>query len=427
MLFVDKDQEGKLNLKTEVIAGVTTFLTMVYVMFVHPDILSVTGMDKGALIAVTCIATALATILTGFVTKTPIAMAPGMGLNSYFAYSIVLGEKVNWQTALGIVFLSGLVFFILTLLGIRRRLVDAIPRSLVYAISVGIGLFITFMGLVKIGVVAKSDATLVTAGSLSATVLIGLAGLLAMIIMEALKVRGSLIIGILAATIIGLVSGHISLPTKIVSFNIDLSPIAFQLDIMGAIKGSLLGSIFALMFIDMFDSLGTIVACAHKAGIVDEQGRIKKIDRLLGIDALATMFGAILGTSTTTSYIESSAGIEQGGRTGITSLVVGILFLAGLIFIPLIGMVPAYATGPALVMVGLFMMKEVVRIDFSEVDEAFPSFIIIVMIALSYSISTGLAFGFISFTLLKLISRKFGEIKPAMWIIAILSIIFLIV
>ncbi len=415
------------SVKTEVIAGATTFLTMAYIIFVNPDILSAAGMDKEALIAVTCIAAGLASILTGLLSNTPIAMAPGMGMNAYFAYSIVLGEKVSWQTALGIVFLAGLMFLILTIVGIRKMLVEAVPRSLIYAIAVGIGLFITFMGLVNIGFIVKSDATLVTAGELTPTVLIGLTGLLTMIILEMLKIRGSLIIGILFATFLALIYGDTQLPGNFYSYNIDISPIAFQLDIIGAMKGSLFGAIFAMMFIDMFDSIGTVISCAYKAKIVDKEGRIQKIDRLLGIDASVTIIGSFLGTSPTTAYIESGAGIEQGGRTGLTSVVTGLLFFIGLFFIPLIGIVPRYATGPALVMVGMFMMKEVVNINFSKIDEAFPSFIIIVAIALSYSISTGLAFGFISYTLLKAASRKFRDIKPAMWVIAILSVMFFIV
>lgn len=415
------------NIRTEVLAGATTFLTMAYIMFVHPDIMSITGMDKEALIAVTCIAAGIASIATGLISNTPIAMAPGMGMNAYFAYSIVLGEKVAWPTALGIVFLAGVLFFLLTLIGLRQRLVEAIPRSLIYAISVGIGLFITFMGLTKVGVVVDNPATLVSAGEMSPTVLIGLAGLLTMIILEYLNIRGSLLLGILLATVLALVFGYTELPSKWVTLDINITPTFLKLDILGALKGSLFGSIFALMFIDMFDSIGTVVACAYKADIVDEKGQIKKIDQLLGIDAAATVMGSLLGTSPVTAYIESGAGIEQGGRTGKTSIVTGVLFLLSVIFIPIIGIVPGFATGPALIMVGMYMMREVTKIDFSRLDEAFPSFIIVVMIALSYSISIGLAFGFISFALLKLVAGKYREIRPAMWVIFALSVLFFVV
>lgn len=418
---------GQTDIKTEVIAGTTTFLAMAYILFVHPDILADTGMDKNALIAVTCIATGFASILTGIIAKTPIAMAPGMGMNAYFAYTIVLDKNVPWQTALGIVFLAGLLFFVLSFIGVRKKLVEAIPQTLIYSISVGIGFFITFMGLIKIGIVVDNPATLVAAGKLSGTVLIGLGSLLVMIVLSHLKVQGSLIIGVLLGTFLALIFGYVEPPVQYMSFNIDIAPIAFKLDILGTLKGSLLGSIFALMFIDMFDSLGTVMACSYKAGLIDERGNIRRLGRILGIDALATTFGAILGTSPVTSYIESGAGIEQGGRTGLTPIVTGILFLLGIFFIPIIAIVPTYATGPALVMVGLYMMSEVVRIDFKKLDEAFPAFIIIVMIALSYSISTGLAFGFVSFTILKVVSRKFDEIHWTMWVIFALSIVFLIV
>lgn len=413
------------SVRVEAVAGFTTFLTMAYIVFVNPSILSQTGMDKQALVGVTCIVTALATIIVGIFANAPIAMAPGMGLNAFFAYSLVLGDKLNWQTALGVVFLSGVFFLILTLVGLRKKLVEAIPKSLISAISVGIGLFITFIGLVNLGVVVRNEATLVSAGRLTPTVLIGLLGLLVMLFLEMKKIKGSLLIGILVSTATAAAFGYVQRPAEWISFHINIKPLVFHLDIAGALKWSLFAGIFSLMFMDMFDSIGTLVACCHQANMVDEKGSIKGLDRLLGIDAVATMLGALLGTSTTTSYIESAAGIEQGGRTGLTSIVTGGLFLLALLFVPVVGIVPAYATAPALIMVGLFMMKEVKAIDFSNIEQAFPAFIIMVMIALSYSISTGLAFGFISFTLVKLICGKVSRIKPAMWIIAALSVLFL--
>ncbi len=417
--------EKQTSIKIELVAGLTTFLTMAYIIFVNPDVLSKTGMDKNALIAVTCLVTALATIIVGMVGKAPIAMAPGMGLNAFFAYSLVLSGKVKWETALGVVFLSGLFFLLLTLLGLRKRLVEAIPASLISAISVGIGLFITFIGLVNLGVVVRNEATIVSAGQLTPTVLIGLCGLLVMVFLEMKKVKGALLIGIIFATILSAIFGRIEKPQEWVSFHLNVRELAFHLDIIGALKWSLFGSIFSLMFMNMFDGIGTLVACCHEAKMVDEQNRIKGLDRLLGIDAVAAMIGAVFGTSTTTAYIESAAGIEQGGRSGLTAIVTGLLFLLALMFVPIVKIVPGYATAPALIMVGLFMMKEVKKIDFGNLDEAFPAFIIMVMIALSYSISTGLAFGFIGFTLIKLVSGKTKDIKPAMWIIAILSLMFL--
>jgi AGZA family xanthine/uracil permease-like MFS transporter len=418
-------EQKKTNVKIEVVAGVTTFLTMAYIIFANPLILSSTGMNKEALIAVTCIVTAIATIIVGVVAKAPIAMAPGMGLNAFFAYLVVSG-KMDWQTALGVVFLSGLLFLILTLLGLRKRIVEAIPSSLISAIAVGIGLFITFIGLVKLGVVIADAHTLVTAGPLTGTVLIGLVGLLVMIFFEMKKWSGGLVIGILVSTILAAIfDAKTVLPGKLISLHLNIQAISFQLKILGALKWTFFGSIFTLMFMDMFDSVGTLVACCHQANLVDREGKIKGLDRLLGIDAVATMIGALLGTSTTTSYIESAAGIEQGGRSGLTSIVTGLLFLLALLFVPIVEIVPDYAAAPALIMVGLFMLKEVKNINFQDLGEAFPAFIIMVMIALSYSISTGLAFGFISFVLIKIVSGKSKEVRPAMWIISLLSVLFL--
>ncbi len=418
-------RERGTNVKTEIVAGLTTFLTMAYIIFVNPDMLSKTGADKGALIAVTCIVTAIATIITGVFGNAPIAMAPGMGLNAFFTYTLVLNNKMAWETALGAVFVSGLLFLLLTLIGLRKKLVEAIPPGIIAAISVGIGLFITFIGLVNLHIIVRNEATLVSAGPLGPKTLIGLAGLLFMLFLEMRRVKGSLLIGIVFSTLLAIVFGYVDKPGRWISLAVDIRPIALHLDILSALKWGVLGSVFSLMFMDMFDSIGTLVACCHQAKMVDTRGKIKGLDRLLAIDALATMLGAVFGTSTTTAYIESAAGIEQGGRTGLTSVVTGVLFLLAILFAPLVGVVPEYATAPALIMVGLFMMKEVRAINFTDVQEAFPAFIIIVMIALSYSISTGLAFGFISFVLIKSAAGKAKEVRPTMWIIAILSLLFL--
>jgi AGZA family xanthine/uracil permease-like MFS transporter len=414
------------DVRTEIIAGATTFLTMAYVIFVHPGILAQTGMDKTALVAVTCIVTAISTIAVGIFANTPVAMAPGMGLNAFFAYTLVIGSggKVTWQTGLGVVFLSGLLFLVLTLVGLRRRLVEAIPPSLISAISVGIGLFITFMGLQNLGIVVDSPATLVRASNLTPRILIGLAGLLVMAFCEMRRIHGALLLGIAFSTLLAVVFGYVERPDHVISLHLPLTKVLGQLDILGAFRWSLMGSVFTLMFIDMFDSIGTLLAVAPQAGLVDKDGKVGNLDRLLAIDAAATMFGALCGTSTTTAYIESASGIEQGARTGLASVVTGLLFLAAVVFVPLVGVVPPYATAPALIMVGLFMMKEVAKINFSSIDQALPTFIIMVMIALSYSISTGLAFGFVAHTLVQTVTGKAGKIKPAMWIITGLSILY---
>jgi len=429
-------KEKQTNIRIEIVAGITTFLTMAYIIFVNPSILSLEGvpeqqltgidrMDKDALIAVTCIVTAITTIIVGIVARAPIAMAPGMGLNAFFAY-LVASRKMGWQTALGVVFISGLLFLAVTLLGLRKKIVEAIPSSLVSAIAVGIGLFITFIGLKNLGVVVQDPITFVSAGPLTITVLIGLVGLLVMIAFEMKKIVGGLVIGILASTTLAvLFDKNVEIPQQLISLHLNIQKIAFHLDVLSALKWSFFGTIFTLTFIDMFDSVGTLVACCHQANMVDEEGKIKGLDRLLSIDAVATVIGALFGTSTITAYVESAAGIEQGGRSGLTSIVTGVLFLMALLFVPIVAIVPLYATAPALIMVGLFMMKEVKKIDFANLEQAFPAFIIMVMIALSYSISTGLAFGFISFALIKVVSGKAKEVQPAMWVIAILSLLFL--
>jgi AGZA family xanthine/uracil permease-like MFS transporter len=413
------------NVKTEIVAGVTTFLTMAYIIFVNPDMLSKTGMDKNALVAVVCLVSAIATIVTGVFGRAPIAMAPGMGLNAFFTYTLVLSNKMSWETALGAVFVSGVLFLLLTLIGLRKKLVEAIPAGIVAAIAVGIGLYITFIGLVDLRVIVHNEATIVGAGPLGGKTLIGLAGLLFMLFFEMRGIKGSLLIGIVFSTLLAIAFGYVERPAQWVSFDVNIMPIAFHLDIFGALKWGLFGSVFSLMFINMFDGMGTLVACCHQAKLVDSRGKIKGLDRLLAIDALAAITGAVFGTSTTTAYIESAAGIEQGGRTGLTSVVTGLLFLLTILFVPVVEIVPKYATAPALIMVGLFMMKEVRAINFADIQEAFPAFIIIVMIALSYSISTGLAFGFISFVLIKSAAGRIREVKPTMWIIAGLSFLFL--
>lgn len=414
------------TISTELVAGATTFLTMAYIIFVNAQILSVTGMDRSALIAATCLVSGIITVFTGIAAGAPVAMAPGMGLNAFFAYSLVMTQQISWPVALGIVFLSGAFFFLLTLVNLRRRLMEAIPPDLLHAIAVGIGVFIAFIGLQNMGMVIKSEATLVAAGPISKTVLIGLAGLGVMVVLDLLKVRGAMLIGIISATIISALAGFTEIPDRLFSLNIGIAPVFAKLDIAGALKWSFAVPIFTLMFMDLFDSMGTLLACTQQAGMVKPDGSIPKLNRLLYIDAGATMFGAFCGTSTTTAYIESAAGITAGGRRGLTSITTGVLFLLSMLFVPLLEIVPTFATAPALVMVGFYMIKNLSKINFSDFECAFPSFLIILLIALTYSISTGLAFGFLSFSFLKAIRGKFTEIKPALWVINLLCFLFLI-
>ncbi len=412
---------------TEIIAGFTTFLTMAYIIFVNPHILSQAGMDKTASIAATCIVTGIITILIGLLIDAPIAMAPGMGLNAYFTYTIVMHYNVEWRVALGIVTLSGFFFLILTFIGIRDRIVEAIPKELLSSIAVGIGMFIAFIGLQNMKLVVDNPATLVSAGKLTPKVLISLATLLLMVLLYIKRVKGSLLIGIFFGTFLAVLFGYTKIPEHFLSSSIDIEPVFLKLDIKEALKLTLFAPIFALMFVDMFDSIGSLLALGKEAGMIDGKGKMKKLSSLLKMDAFATIFSGIVGTSTTTTYIESAAGIESGGRTGITAITTGILFLLSLLFVPFLSIVPSFATAPALVMVGFLMMKNIREIDFSNLTVGFPSFVVIIMIALSYSIATGLAFGFLSYTFIKVIVGEIREIKPTLWILNLLSLIFLVI
>jgi len=423
-----KFSERQTNLRTEFIAGFTTFLTAAYIVFVNPNILSNTGMDKGALITVTCIVAGLSSILMGLWANAPIMMAPGMGLNAFFAFTLVLGSggKVSWQEALGVVFVSGVIFLILTFLGIREKIVKAIPTSLRIATSVGIGLFIAFIGMQGLGLIVKNDAVLVGLGSINKTVLLGLVGLLLIVILEIRKVKGSILIGILVTALIGMIFKFSPFPGGIVSAPPSMAPIAFKLDILGALKVSLWASIFSFMFVDLFDSLGTLLAVCREANL-EKDGDIKDLPKMLSADAVATVFGSLLGTSTTTSYIESASGVAEGGRTGMTAVTTGVLFLLAAFFTPLIGSVQAYATAPALIVVGIFMMRSIGQINFYDFEEGVPAFLTLILMPLTYSIAQGLVFGFIAYALIKALVGKFRELDPILIVIAILCLVSLLV
>lgn len=421
-----KLRERQTNVRTEIIAGFTTFLTAAYIVFVNPNILSSTGMDKGALITVTCIVAGFSSILMGLWANAPIMMAPGMGLNAFFAFTLVLGQGVAWQQALGVVFISGVIFLILTFLGIREKIVKAIPPSLRIATSVGIGLFIAFIGMQGLGLIVKNDAVLVSLGSMSSTVFLGLAGLLLIVILEIRKVKGSILIGILATALIGMIFKLSPFPDGIISMPPSIAPIAFKLDIMGALKVSLLANIFSFMFVDLFDSLGTLLAVCREADL-EKDGDIKDLPKMLSADAVATVFGSILGTSTTTSYIESAAGVAEGGRTGMTSVITGILFLLAAFFTPVIGTVQAYATAPALIIVGIFMMRGIGQINFYDFEEGVPAFLTLILMPLTYSIAQGLVFGFIAYALIKVLVGKIKELDPILIVIAVLCLVSLMI
>lgn len=415
------------SIGTEVSAGITTFLTMSYILFVNPQILSDAGMDFDAVVTATGLAACFGTLLMAFWVKAPLAMAPGMGLNAFFAYTLVIGEGITWETALGVVFVSGVAFLVLTIWGVREEIVNSIPLSLRLSIPAGIGLFIALIGFQNMGLIVPSEATMISLGSFSPDVILGLCGLLLIVILESRNVKGSILIGILAVTIAALLTGQISWDGRIMSVPPSPAPVAFQLDILGALSWGLMGAIFSFMFVDLFDSVGTMVACSYEAGMVEEDGTIDKIDKMLESDAVATVFGSLIGTSTTTTFIESAAGIEDGGRSGLTALVTALLFIIALFFTPLIELVPEYATAPALVVVGIFMFKNIRKISLNTFTDVVPVFLTVVLMPLTYSISLGLTFGILAWVLLKAVTGELDQISGVMWIVGLLSAINLLV
>ena len=412
------------NLKQEIIGGLTTFLTMAYIVIVNPAILSDgTGMDKGALITVTCLAAAIGCLLAAFIANMPIAMAPGMGMNAFFTYSLVVGRGIPWEQALGIVFLSGVIFLALTLMKIREKVVDSIPIVIRYSIAAGIGLFIAFIGLQNMGLIVANPATLIGIGKFTPAVTLGVVGLIITGFFELKKIKGGILYGILITTAIGIITGNASLPSTIVSLPPSIESTFLKFDVIGALKISFIGPIFSFMFLDLFDSIGTIIACAKAAGLEDEDGNVAAIGKALEADAIATVAGAILGTSTTTTFVESAAGVADGARTGFSSIVVAICMILTLFFAPIIGIVPGYATAPALIIVGVYMFKNLLNIDFNKMETAIPAFLTIIMMPLAYSISIGISFGFISYVVIEIFQGKIKTINPIMWIITILAIV----
>jgi adenine/guanine/hypoxanthine permease len=417
--------------RTEVLAGATTFLTMAYIVFVNPDILATTGMDHGAVFVATCLAAALGSLLMGLVANYPIGAAPGMGLNAFFAFSVVAGLGYGWQQALGLVFVSGCVFVLLTLTGARRWLVDGIPPALRSGIAAGIGLFLAFIGLQKAGLVVASPATLVTLGDLhKPEPLLALGGLLLIAILDLHKVRGAILLGILAVT---LAAGALGLVhwQGIVAWPPSLAPTFLKLDIAGALHGHGAGSalgavlhvILVFVLVEMFDATGTLMGVAKRAGLLGTPELQKRFNRALFADSSAILAGSLLGTSSTTAYVESSAGVQAGGRTGLTAVVVAALFLLALLFSPLAAMVPAYATAPALVFVAASMLREVLDIDWDDLSESLPAVACMLAMPLTYSIADGLALGFITYTVLKLGSGRWREVHAATWVISALFVL----
>lgn len=423
-----KLKERNTNVKQEFMGGLVTFLTMAYIIFVNPNVLSETGMDKGALISVTCMAGVIGTLVVGFWANVPFAMAPGMGLNAMFTYTLVLTQGATWQQALGVVFLSGVVFIIISVLGLRHKIIDAIPEPMRVAIGSGIGLFIAFIGFKNMGLIVANPATLVGLGSFKPGLVIGLIGFLATILLEIYKVKGSILIGILLSTFLGfMLDPAVVLPEQVVSLPPSILPILGKLEILSILKISFIVPIFSFLFVNLFDSIGTAIACSMEAGLVREDGKIPHIKKVLEADAFTTMLSGVLGTSSTVTYIESAAGIANGARTGLSSVFTAIFFLFAMFFAPIIGIVPAYATAPALILVGIYMVKHLVRIDFSQLHLSVPVFLTLILMPLTYSISSGIAFGFGSYLILCVGTGRFREIHPIMWFIGSLSIFEIVV
>jgi len=391
-----KLQENGTNIRTEVLAGITTFLTMAYILIVNPLILGDAGMDMGSVFMATAISSAIATFVMALAANLPVALAPGMGLNAFFAYTVVLGMGFSWQMALAAVFIEGLIFIGLSIFDVRERIVNSIPMNVKRAISVGIGLFIAFIGLQNAGIIVPYEATLVTLGDMtSGNALLGMIGLFAIGTLLALKVKGAILIGILATTVLGFPLGITSLPSGS-WLPPSLAPTFAQFDFSMLFTLDMLVVIATFLFVDIFDTAGTLIGVTTKGNLLDENGNIPKAKQALLADAIGTTVGALLGTSTVTSYIESASGMAEGGRTGLTSFTVGVMFLVAMFLSPLFLMVPAAATAAALVVVGLFMASAIKDIDFGDYTEAIPAFMTIIMMPLTYSISEGIMFGVVS-------------------------------
>ncbi len=416
---------GKHKIQTEIIAGITTFMTMAYILAVNPDILSATGMDKQALFTATALSAIVGTLIMSLVAKLPFALAPGMGLNAFFAFTVVLSMGYKWEFALTAVFIEGLIFIALTAFNIRELIVNAIPKNLKHAVSVGIGLFIAFIGLQNAGIVVNNDAVLVGLGDmLSPNVWVGFFGIFIIAVLLVRKVKGALLIGILSSTVLALILGVTSLPDGgIVSAPPSVAPIFFKFDFSNVFSLDMLIVLFTFLFVDMFDTVGTLVGVSDKADMLSKDGKVPRVKQALFADAIGTTFGAIVGTSTVTTYVESAAGVAEGGRTGLTSFTVAIMFELALFFAPLFIMIPAAATAPALFMVGLFMISPILKIDLNDFTEAIPAFLTIIMMPLTYSIAEGITFGMLSYVVLKMLTGKFKDLSVIMYILAALFIL----
>ena len=411
------------TVKTEIMAGITTFLTMAYILAVNPSILGTTGMDKGALFTTTVLVSAAATMLMGLYAKLPFALAPGMGLNAFFAFSICAIMGYTWQFALTAVFLEGLLFILLTVTNLREKIVEVIPTTLKNSISVGIGIYIAFIGLSSAQVIVNHDSTLVKIGDLTqGSALVCVIGLVLSAIMLIKNVKGALLIGIIVTTLIGIPFGVTNID-GVLSTPPSIEPIFCKFEWSQIFTGEMFVIVFTLLFVDLFDTIGTVIGVTTRAGMIDENGKIPHLKQAFMVDAIATTGGALMGTSTVTTYVESASGVSQGGRSGLTAFVVGCCFVVTLFFSPLFLSIPAAATAPVLIIVGLFMLEPICKIDFSDFSESIPAFVCIVMMPLAYSISDGILTGMILYVVLNVLSGKFKKLNLTMYILAILFIL----
>lgn len=421
-----KLNEHKTNVKTEVIAGITTFMTMAYILIVNPLILSDAGMDFGAVFTATALASVIATLVMAFYANYPFVLAPGMGLNAFFAYTVVIQMGYSWEFALTAVFLEGIIFIILSFFNVREAIIDSIPINLKNAVSVGIGLFIAFIGLSNAEVVVSGGGTIIGLGDLSASApLLAIIGIVITGFLLAKKVRGALLIGILFTTVIGIPMGETMLPEglKFISAPPSLSPIFFKLEFSQIFSIDMLIVLFTFLFVDIFDTIGTLVGVASKADMLDKDGKLPKAKQALFADAIGTTAGACLGTSTVTTYVESASGVAEGGRTGLTALTAAGMFAISLLLSPLFIMIPGAATAPALVLVGLFMMSPIKKINLDDFTEAIPAFLTIIMMPFAYSIAEGIVFGMVSYVVLKVLAGKANKVSPIMYGLAFLFVL----
>ena len=411
------------TIKTEIIAGITTFLTMAYIIFVNPNVLADAGMDKGAVFVATCLAAAVGCFIMGIYARLPVALAPGMGLNAFFTYGVVLGMGYAWQTALGAVFLSGCIFVLLSLFKIREAIINAIPTSLKHGVVAGIGAFLAFIALQSAGIIVNHDATLVGLGDMTSFgPAMASLGFVVIIGLSYKRVPGAVTIGILLVALISLLMGYTQF-TGIVSAPPSIAPTLMQLDIAGAFDVGMISVIFAFLFVDLFDTAGTLIATTSQAKLIDKDGNIPNMGKALLADSTATVAGSLLGTSSTTSYIESISGIASGGRTGLMAVTVGVLFLLSIFFSPLAGMIPAYATAGAIFYVAVLMMGTLKDIEWSDLTEAAPVVVVLLFTPLTYSIADGIALGFITFTAVKVVAGKFADISIAVWLLTIILLV----